>query len=204
MLEWLDGGNESAAEFHTQGTKGTSAGVANCAAETEQHHSSVNPPGLGSWVRLMVAEGDGNSEETEEAMTDLQDLSISRPSSRVSWGVPVPEDSDHTVYVWLDALCNYLTAAGYSGDCGDDNCLATKRTTHKEMRIWPPDHQIIGKDILTFHAVYWPVRCCTARTNCIFCVRCLTAYFWVLAPGLLYCRRRATSSSYPCARALAS
>jgi len=64
----------------------------------------------------------------------LQDLSISRTS--ISWGIPVPGDEKHVIYVWFDALLNYLTG-----------CPANS---------WPPDLQIVGKDILRFHAVYWP------------------------------------------------
>nr|CAI5858281.1 unnamed protein product [Callosobruchus analis] len=75
---------------------------------------------------------------------DLQDLSVSRPSSRVHWAIPVPEDNSQTVYVWLDALINYLTAAGYGKDEETFN------------RVWPPDVQVIGKDILKFHGIYWP------------------------------------------------
>lgn len=70
---------------------------------------------------------------------DLQDLSVSRPSSRVSWGIPVPGDTLHTIYVWVDALINYLTVAGYPN-----------------AELWPPDVQVLGKDILRFHGVYWP------------------------------------------------
>ncbi|VEN35851.1 unnamed protein product [Callosobruchus maculatus] len=75
---------------------------------------------------------------------DLQDLSVSRPSSRVHWAIPVPEDDSQTVYVWLDALINYLTAAGYGKDKEAFN------------QTWPPDVQVIGKDILKFHGIYWP------------------------------------------------
>ncbi|KAF8381041.1 hypothetical protein PRIPAC_70183 [Pristionchus pacificus] len=69
-------------------------------------------------------------------------LSISRDASRLLWGIPVPGDSSQTIYVWLDALCNYLTVRGYP------DCMAAP--------AWPPTTQIIGKDILKFHAVYWP------------------------------------------------
>ena len=79
---------------------------------------------------------------SEKECTEAEELSVSRPASRVSWAIEVPEDPSHTVYVWLDALCNYLTAAGYNGD-GD-------------LSMWPPDHQILGKDILKFHSIYWP------------------------------------------------
>lgn len=67
----------------------------------------------------------------------LPDVSISRPSSRVYWGIRVPGDETQTVYVWLDALVNYLTVAGFQQT--SQNVFST---------IWPPDLQIIGKDIL--------------------------------------------------------
>lgn len=66
-----------------------------------------------------------------------EDLSISRPSSRVHWGIPVPEDPAQTMYVWLDALGNYLTVAKYASD----------ESGHFK-NVWPPDIQVIGKDIL--------------------------------------------------------
>ncbi|PSL04649.1 methionyl-tRNA synthetase [Haloactinopolyspora alba] len=72
----------------------------------------------------------------------LQDLSISR--STFDWGVGVPWDSSHVIYVWVDALLNYATAVGYGAD--DDAFRG----------IWPPDVQFVGKDILRFHAVIWP------------------------------------------------
>ena len=72
----------------------------------------------------------------------LKDLSISRTS--FNWGVPVPNDNKHIMYVWLDALTNYITAAGYS----------TNETEFK--KLWPADIHVVGKDILRFHAVYWP------------------------------------------------
>ena len=72
----------------------------------------------------------------------LKDLSISRTS--FDWGIPLPKDPKHVIYVWFDALTNYLTAAGFPDDI-------------KKMRqLWPVDVHIIGKDILRFHAVYWP------------------------------------------------
>lgn len=69
----------------------------------------------------------------------LQDLSISRTSFK--WGIPVPGDDKHIMYVWLDALTNYLTAAGFPDDYS---------------ARWPADLHVVGKDILRFHAVYWP------------------------------------------------
>src|SRR5215831_16583010 len=73
----------------------------------------------------------------------LKDLSISR--STFSWGIPVPDDPKHVIYVWLDALANYITALGYgSADIS------------KYERYWPADVQMIGKEIVRFHCVYWP------------------------------------------------
>ncbi|KAJ2959088.1 hypothetical protein NQZ79_g5406 [Umbelopsis isabellina] len=76
----------------------------------------------------------------------LADLSISRPRSRLTWGIPVPNDPDHTIYVWLDALVNYITATGYPW----------KDRAAMEAGGWPADIQIVGKDIIRFHAIYWP------------------------------------------------
>ncbi|AGC64210.1 Methionine--tRNA ligase [Mycobacterium marinum] len=73
----------------------------------------------------------------------LKDLSVSRTS--FNWGVPVPGHPDHVMYVWVDALTNYLTGAGYP-DTGSEAFL----------RYWPADLHMIGKDIIRFHAVYWP------------------------------------------------
>ncbi|KAF8477362.1 tRNA synthetases class I (M)-domain-containing protein [Kalaharituber pfeilii] len=75
----------------------------------------------------------------------LADLSISRPRERLTWGIPVPHDADHTIYVWLDALINYLTVAGYPFTPGLEHANG-----------WPADVHVIGKDILRFHCIYWP------------------------------------------------
>lgn len=72
----------------------------------------------------------------------LQDLSISRTS--FTWGIPVPGDPAHVMYVWLDALTNYITAAGYPD------------TAAERWRFWPADVHVVGKDIVRFHAIYWP------------------------------------------------
>jgi len=78
----------------------------------------------------------------------LRDLSISRTT--FSWGVPVPDDEGHVIYVWIDALSNYITALGLPD--GD-----------KTSKYWPADVQLIGKDILRFHAVYWPAMLMAAE-----------------------------------------
>lgn len=77
----------------------------------------------------------------------LQDLSVSRLKSSVSWGVPVPGDPSHTMYVWFDALTNYITAIGFGNE-------ERERAVGFE-KFWPAMH-VVGKDILRFHAVYWP------------------------------------------------
>ncbi|KAK7470396.1 methionyl-tRNA synthetase [Stygiomarasmius scandens] len=74
----------------------------------------------------------------------LEDISISRPQSRLSWGIPVPGDSEHTIYVWVDAVISYLTGIGYPWkDAG-------------LSQGWPVDVQVIGKDIVRFHTIYLP------------------------------------------------
>ncbi|MCH7857022.1 MAG: methionine--tRNA ligase [Gemmatimonadetes bacterium] len=83
----------------------------------------------------------------------LQDLSISRPKSRLSWGVTLPFDPDHVCYVWVDALINYVTASGLlDPDGGPDQ----PGFTDPGNSWWPASLHVMGKDILTTHAVYWP------------------------------------------------
>jgi methionyl-tRNA synthetase len=82
----------------------------------------------------------------------LADLSVSRPKSRLTWGIPIPGDDSHVMYVWMDALTNYLTVTGYPWK----NSSSRDSTTTVSQGGWPADAQIIGKDILRFHAVYWP------------------------------------------------
>jgi methionyl-tRNA synthetase len=76
----------------------------------------------------------------------LKDLSVSRTS--FSWGIPVPGDEKHVIYVWLDALANYITALGYGSDDPADQARFAK--------FWPADLHLIGKEISRFHCVYWP------------------------------------------------
>ena len=81
-----------------------------------------------------------------EVSAGLQDLSISRPRERLSWGIPVPDDDSQTIYVWLDALINYLTKAQYPFQVPGQEDAAG----------WPADCHVIGKDIVRFHCIYWP------------------------------------------------
>ncbi|MCH5147745.1 MAG: methionine--tRNA ligase [Clostridiales bacterium] len=83
--------------------------------------------------------------EKGELKTKLQDLCVSR--STFKWGVPVDFDNKHVVYVWLDALANYITGMGYDPDGSKENF----------KKYWPADVHIIGKDIIRFHTIYWPI-----------------------------------------------
>ena len=71
----------------------------------------------------------------------LEDLCITRPAARLNWGIPLPFDQDFVTYVWFDALVNYASIAA----------------AHPELGLWPADIHVIGKDIVKFHAVYWPI-----------------------------------------------
>ena len=95
----------------------------------ERHPEAVRPATRRNEVLSLIRGG-------------LQDFSISRTSFR--WGIPLPWDPNHVCYVWFDALTNYITAAGYGTD------------QERFARTWPADVHLIGKDILRFHAVYWP------------------------------------------------
>lgn len=99
----------------------------------EENPRWVQPPSRFSEVKTWV---EGN----------LQDLSISRPKSRIPWGIPVPNDPDQTIYVWIDALMNYITTLGYPTNWSEPALRGA----------WPADVQVIGKDISRFHCVYWP------------------------------------------------
>ncbi|MCR4748721.1 MAG: methionine--tRNA ligase [Lachnospiraceae bacterium] len=76
----------------------------------------------------------------------LQDLCVSRTSFK--WGIPVDFDDKHVVYVWLDALSNYITGIGYDAD---------GNSTEQYKKLWPADLHLIGKDIIRFHTIYWPI-----------------------------------------------
>ena len=97
----------------------------------------------------------------------LRDLSISRTS--FAWGIPVPDDADHIMYVWLDALTNYITAIGYPETSSD-----------QFEKYWPADVHIVGKDILRFHAVYWPAFLMSAG---IVPPKRIYAHGWLLNKG---------------------
>ena len=115
----------------------------------ESNHGMVRPEARRNEVLAFVRGG-------------LQDLSISREKKSVSWGVPVPGDENHVMYVWLDALSNYITALGY-GNSGQGAAVSGQNSdpadhlppdTDNFERYWPAMH-LVGKDILRFHTVYW-------------------------------------------------
>ena len=94
----------------------------------------------------------------------LHDLSISR--STFSWGIPVPDDPKHVVYVWFDALANYITALGYGSE--DDS---------RFKKFWPADVHMVGKEIVRFHCVFWPAFLMAARLPL---PKSIVAHGWLL------------------------
>lgn len=84
-------------------------------------------------------------------LAEAKDISFSRPKSSLPWGIPVPGDKEHIMYVWCDALSNYITGIGYG--------------TAKFKKIWPADIHVIGKDILRFHAGIWPAMLLSAKID---------------------------------------
>ncbi len=138
---------------------------------------------LGSWIDKLIAHIEDNPEfilppaRRNEVLSKLrlgvEDLSISRHKEKLSgWGVSMPNDEDHVVYVWVDALSNYITALGLPeiGD-GDDGAAA---------EYWPCDVHLIGKDILWFHAVYWP---CILMALDMPLPKCVFAHGWWTSEG---------------------
>jgi methionyl-tRNA synthetase len=90
----------------------------------------------------------------------LEDLCISRPAARLNWGIPLPFDPDYVTYVWFDALSNYITIPAAQGDPGVPSAFTPQASSLKpqaSLSLWPADIHVIGKDILKFHAVYWPI-----------------------------------------------
>jgi methionyl-tRNA synthetase len=99
----------------------------------EQHPEFIRPEGSRNEVISFVRGG-------------LKDLSVSRTS--FDWGIPVPGDPKHVIYVWMDALANYITALGYGSDRPEDQ--------QRFARYWPATLQLVGKEIVRFHCIYWP------------------------------------------------
>jgi len=122
-------------------------------AHYEEHPEAVEPASARNEVLSFIKGG-------------LTDISMSRSS--FTWGIPVPWDPTHVVYVWFDALVNYATVAGYGTDAD------------RFARMWPADVHLVGKDILRFHAVYWPAMCMAAG---IAPPRKVFAHGWLLVGG---------------------
>ncbi len=101
----------------------------------------------------------------------LSDISMSRSS--VSWGIPLPWDEKHVIYVWFDALLNYATAVGFGADPESED-------GRRFAECWPPDVNLVGKDILRFHAVYWPAMLMAAELEL---PRKVFAHGWLLVGG---------------------
>jgi methionyl-tRNA synthetase len=83
--------------------------------------------------------------EVLNQLENIEDISVSRAKSNVTWGIPVLDDSEQVIYVWIDALSNYITAIGYDPD----------GSSEQFNKLWPAEVQVIGKDILKFHSIYW-------------------------------------------------
>lgn len=98
----------------------------------------------------------------------LEDVSISRPKSRLPWGVPVPDDEEHVMYVWFDALTNYLTALGFPKD------------TEKFNKYWPIDVEIVGKDNNRWHTLLWPAMLQSAGLKL---PETVIVHYYILAKG---------------------
>ena len=88
----------------------------------------------------------------------LDDLCISRPISRLNWGIPLPFDANYVTYVWFDALVNYISIPAARGDAAVCEALGYRpEAATSEVTLWPADIHVIGKDIIKFHSVYWPI-----------------------------------------------
>ncbi len=138
---------------------------------------------LAKWVPRLLAHIEANpgfilprsrrNEVVSKLNMDVDDLSISRLADKLGgWGVRMLNDPDHTVYVWIDALSNYITATGWP-DIGDEFDGAAHD-------YWPADVHLIGKDILWFHAVYWP---CVLMALDMPLPKCVFAHGWWTSEG---------------------
>ena len=138
---------------------------------------------LTKWVEPLIAHIESHptfiqpearrNEVLSKLRLGVEDLCISRHKDKLPWGVEMPNDPDHVVYVWIDALSNYYTALGLPaiGDEHDENAA----------QYWPCDVHLIGKDILWFHAVYWP---CVLMALEIDLPRCVFAHGWWTSEGM--------------------
>ncbi len=107
----------------------------------DERHTEAEQAG-----RFVIQPKSSRKEVLSFIKSGLRDLSVSRTS--FNWGIPVPGDEKHVIYVWLDALANYITAVGYGSDAPEDIA--------KFQKYWPADLHLVGKEITRFHCVYWP------------------------------------------------
>ena len=124
----------------------------------ERHPEAIQPRSAYNEVMSFIRQG-------------LVDISMSRSS--VSWGIPLAWDAQQVTYVWFDALLNYATAVGYGAEPGTPDA-------ERFARVWPPDVNLVGKDILRFHAVYWPAMLMAAGLEP---PRKVFAHGWLLVGG---------------------
>ena len=89
---------------------------------------------------------------------ELEDLCITRPVARLNWGIPLPFDKDFVTYVWFDAMVNYISIPAAHGDATVLSALNSQTPdASSKTRLWPADLHVVGKDIVKFHAVFWPI-----------------------------------------------
>ena len=137
---------------------------------------------LSKWVPKLLAHIEANpdfvapqarrNEVVSKLNAGVNDLCISRNKSKLPWGVEMPNDPDHVVYVWIDALSNYYTALGLP-EIGDE-------FDGRDEKYWPCTVHLIGKDILWFHAVYWP---CMLMALEVPLPKCVFAHGWWTSEG---------------------
>lgn len=108
------------------------------------------------------------AQEVLNQLENIEDISVSRSRANVSWGIPVLSDPEQIIYVWIDALSNYITALGYSPD-GIGDILFEK--------YWPVNVHVVGKDILKFHAIYWPAILMALGVKL---PKCIYAHGWIM------------------------
>jgi len=106
--------------------------------------------------------------EVLNQLENIEDISVSRAKANVSWGIEVMSDPEQVIYVWIDALSNYITALGYSPD-GIGDILFEK--------YWPANVHVVGKDILKFHAIYWPAILLALGVKL---PKCIYAHGWIM------------------------
>src|SRR5262249_9130156 len=87
----------------------------------------------------------------------LEDLCISRPIARLNWGIPLPFDPAFVTYVWFDALTNYTSIPAAHHDTAVLKPLKVASAGDESLSLWPADVHVVGKDIVKFHSVYWPI-----------------------------------------------